>query len=275
MPLGLLGGYPAHWITSGDGPARILLLHCALGHAGAWGGVMTALAPHAAMVSMDLPGHGRSGALELESWQDQAVAMARAALDLLGEGPVHVAGHSFGGTVALRLAVEAPERVSGLTLVEPVQFSLLEGDDSPAFAAHVAFMTRVHATFEAEGAEAAARLFVLHWEEARDWPTMPESQRAYLTRCMPLVHGSRRDVGDDPRVANTPERLAKIRVPVTLIEGGRTDPVIFRLHEVLAGILPDARRVRVEGAGHMAPISHPGAVAQAIASGLSPLRAAS
>jgi lipase len=45
------------------------------------------------------------------------------ALGLLPEGPVHLIGHSFGATVALRLAIEAPERVASLTLIEPVLFA--------------------------------------------------------------------------------------------------------------------------------------------------------
>ena len=45
--------------------------------------------------------------------------------------PIDVIGHSFGATVALRLAVEQPEKVRSLTLIEPVFFAVA-GQDVPA-----------------------------------------------------------------------------------------------------------------------------------------------
>ena len=39
------------------------------------------------------------------------------------EAPVHLIGHSYGGAVALRIAVERPNRIASLTLYEPTTFS--------------------------------------------------------------------------------------------------------------------------------------------------------
>ena len=46
-------------------------------------------------------------------------ADARAVLDHLGIERAHVVGHSYGGTIALQLALDAPERVASLALLEP------------------------------------------------------------------------------------------------------------------------------------------------------------
>lgn len=60
--------------------------------------------------------------------------IARAALG----APVDVIGHSFGATVALRLALERPELVRSLVLVEPVLFAAAKAAEDPRFAAFAA-----------------------------------------------------------------------------------------------------------------------------------------
>ena len=69
---------------------------------------------------------------------------------------------------------------------------------------------------------------------------------------------------DDAAGLLGPGRLEAVEVPVLLIEGGRTPAVIAATQAALAARLPDAGRVVIEGAGHMAPITHPEEVAAAI-----------
>ena len=45
-------------------------------------------------------------------------------------GPIHLVGHSYGGAVALRFAMQQPERLRSLVLIEPVAFHLLR-DEAP------------------------------------------------------------------------------------------------------------------------------------------------
>lgn len=47
--------------------------------------------------------------------------IVRAAIDTIG-APVHLVGLWFGGAIALRIAMEAPQRLASLTLIEPVAF---------------------------------------------------------------------------------------------------------------------------------------------------------
>jgi lipase len=63
-------------------------------------------------------------------------------------------------------------------------------------------------------------------------------------------------------------RLESLGVPVLLIEGGASPPVIGAIHAELARRLPMATRLSVAGAGHMVPITHPEPVAAAIAAHL-------
>lgn len=67
----------------------------------------------------DLRGHGRSERTRSGYSVTDSVADLTALLDELGlDGPVHLVGNSYGGTVALSFAVANPHRVASLMLIE-------------------------------------------------------------------------------------------------------------------------------------------------------------
>ncbi|MDN3356371.1 alpha/beta hydrolase [Actinomadura sp. DC4] len=71
------------------------------------------------VILYDLRGHGRSHRPEAGYTADDGVADLCALLDALGvEEPVYLAGNSYGGILAARMAVTAPDRVAGLVLIE-------------------------------------------------------------------------------------------------------------------------------------------------------------
>lgn len=68
----------------------------------------------------DLRGHGRSEQAPDGYTLDDSVEDLFAVVDALGvDGPVHVVGHSYGASIALRAGLRYPERLAGLTLIEP------------------------------------------------------------------------------------------------------------------------------------------------------------
>lgn len=71
------------------------------------------------VILYDLRGHGRSHRPERGYTADDGVADLCALLDVLGiEDPVYLAGNSYGGILAARMAVTEPDRVAGLALIE-------------------------------------------------------------------------------------------------------------------------------------------------------------
>ena len=84
------------------------------------------LAPTASALSRPtISGHGLtatpSGGMPL---MEHEQAIIGALIQLLGE-PVHLVGHSFGGAVLARVAVQTPSRVRTVTVAEPTMFHLL------------------------------------------------------------------------------------------------------------------------------------------------------
>ncbi|MFE4196186.1 alpha/beta fold hydrolase [Paenarthrobacter sp. NPDC056912] len=78
---------------------------------------------------LDLPGYhpGQELPLDFEWTLDSAAASVAAAVDARGGGPVHLVGHSMGGSVSLALAAARPELVATLTLVGMVPAPQNEG----------------------------------------------------------------------------------------------------------------------------------------------------
>lgn len=244
--------------TWGQGGKPALLLHCSLAHSGAWNGVARALADRWRATAPDFVGHGRGPARDpARDYHDHCTEVALAHLP---DTPCHLVGHSFGATVALRLALDHPGRVLSLTLIEPVLFAAARGQQG--WQRQVALDTSLEAAFAADDRASATRSFLSVWGDGPPFDSLPASQRAYLQDRIWVVAASSAALHDD--AAGLVPRVPRLTCPVLLIEGDRSPPVIAEVQTGLAAAIPRARRVIVAGAGHMAPITHPGAVADEI-----------
>jgi (E)-2-((N-methylformamido)methylene)succinate hydrolase len=116
MPRLERAGFVTAYTVEGDGPP-VLLIHGVGARLDNWDGVVAALGGRFTTVRFDLRGHGESSKPP-GPYSDKLFAEdARALLDHLGIEQCHVAGHSLGATVALRLTLDAPDRVERLALL--------------------------------------------------------------------------------------------------------------------------------------------------------------
>jgi pimeloyl-ACP methyl ester carboxylesterase len=95
----------------------LLMLHGGLGSTDMFAPVLPTFTKGRQVIAVDLQGHGRT-TLGTRPIRCEAIADdVDALLQQLGRAQVDVIGYSFGGCVALRLAVQHPERVRRLALV--------------------------------------------------------------------------------------------------------------------------------------------------------------
>ena len=108
--------YPS--LREAGGPP-LVLLHGFTASSAAFDANVTALRRHFTVVTVDLLGHGASDSPDAAApyAPEPAVARLLALFDELGFGKVLLCGHSLGGALALRLALDAPERLSGLVVM--------------------------------------------------------------------------------------------------------------------------------------------------------------
>jgi len=246
---------PAFVRSFGTGPRRVLALHCTLAHSGAWRGLAELVGDKATLIAPDMLSHGRSPDWDGQGdYQDRCVD----AVAHLMEPDMDIIGHSFGATIALRLAVAHPEKVRSLTMIEPVFFAVALADDPEMVATHEAEAAPYIEALAAGDDALAARLFNRMWSNgAPRWPDMPETTRAAMTRAIHVVPAQRPSLFDDRPGMLAPGVLDRITAPALLLRGSQTHPAMAVVNEGLARRLPDAQSVVIEGAGHLLPITHP------------------
>lgn len=255
MTLAPYAGHPTRLHRFGAGPRRALALHCSLAHGGVWAGLAQALPGHS-LTAPDLPGHGESADWDGRGdYHDLSTAVASALLDdLAKDGPVDLIGHSFGATIALRLACTQPGHIRSLILFEPVLFCAAAA--SPAYPAFLASQGPYGAAATAQDWPLAARLFNRIWGTGAPWDSLPPALRAYLTERMPLVTSCDRVLFDDAAAILEPGGLEALRMPVLLAQGAASPEIIGAVMDCLATRLPKALRHIEPGAGHMLPVTH-------------------
>lgn len=243
-----------HW--PGDTSRPALALHCMMGSASYWGPIAKALDGRVDLRAPDLPSHGRS-----PDWPgpdpDYHTFATRAVAALI-DRPLDLIGHSFGATIALRIAVAAPEAVRSLTLIEPVLFAAAPDDEQEALFA------RMHALLAAGDREEAAAAFLTGWGmPAADPTTIAPSPRQISQ--LDIVAGTNDALHlDTPRILR-PGGLESIDAPVLFIMGEESPKAVPAIIDALAERLADVGRASVPGAGHMLPVTHPNEVAGLIA----------
>lgn len=250
-----------HHRTFGQGPRAALAIHCTLGHAGAWRGVAQALAKEVTLTAYDLPGHGKSADWDRE--RDLHRQCTDAALPFM-EAPVDLIGHSFGATVALRLAVEHPQKTRSLTLIEPVFFAAAAAANPAALAAYHKLAARYEDPMAEGDWSQAAIAFNDFWGAGASWDATPKTARQYMIDRMPFIVAQTPMIFEDNAGLLQQGRLQNLSVPTLLLKGENSPSIIDAVHSGLAERLRCATRVTLAGAGHMSPLTHSKQVAEAI-----------
>jgi lipase len=245
-------------VWGADGAPQVFLLHCTLAHGGAWKRLARRLSDRFHLVAPDMVGHGQGPPGDrTRDFHDQATEQA---FETLPEGPVHLIGHSFGATVTLRMAIEAPQRIASLTLIEPVLFAA--APDGPERRANAETLGRIGPMIAAGDARGAARVFLSVWGSGEDFDRLPAAEAARMAGQMWMIPAQRAALHED--AAGLLPRLGDVICPVLLLEGGASPPVIGQILDGLQAGLRNVSRARIDGAGHMAPITHPGDVAEVV-----------
>jgi pimeloyl-ACP methyl ester carboxylesterase len=185
------------------------------------------------------------------------------ALELIeaGSTPVDLVGHSFGATVALRLALEHPGLVRSLTLIESVFFSAAKDANRPEFDTHMGAHLGFYDLLDKQDKIGAARAFSDIWGGQVPFDDLPQAQRIYMAERIEMIRAGGESLLGEGVDYIPLARVAQLTVPVLLIQGSKTDPIVAAVHASLDDVLPNSDRRIIEGGGHMVPISHPAEVA--------------
>ena len=204
-----------------------------------WDGVVAELGEGHAAVRHELRGFGDTPPPAQGCYSD-AEDLA-SALD----GPVVLVGASYGGQVCLELAAARPELVRGLVLLAA---PLPDHEWSPKVEAYAKEEDRLLEAGELDG---ATELNVAFWAGAAE-PAVQRAVRGMQRRAFELQLASSAEA-----IEPSPINLAAVSAPALVATGDRDIEDFQRIAARLTEALPNARRVSIEGAGHLPALERP------------------
>lgn len=248
---------------AGVGPG-VVCVHANASTSGQWRGLMELLAPNFHVIAPDSYDSGKS-----PRWpSDREIRLADEArlieplLDKAG-APVVLVGHSYGGAVALISALMFRPRVRALALYEPTLFSLIEAE-SPAPNDADGIRNAVHgssAALDAGNPDEAARCFIDFWMGEGAWQQTPEARKPPIAESMRNVRRWAYALMTEPAPLDV---FRTLDIPVLYMVGKRSPLPAHGVARRLIPALPQVKVVEFEKLGHMAPVTHPDPVNQAI-----------
>jgi pimeloyl-ACP methyl ester carboxylesterase len=245
----------------GQGPV-IVLVHGSPGTSRAWQPVAERLAKRFRVIAPDLPGYGATPLPADGGPRDSsyAVGLLEALITEVGP-PTVLAGHSYGGGVALLTALRGRVAPRALALFEPVAVPVLAAvGEREAFADVQGMVERYFAASE-RGEREAVGIMVDYWFGPGTLARMPAPTREFL---IANTAPNMRDVSATLRDPYTVPGLRALGMPVLCAYGSRSPEVMVKIVQAVASHAPRGIIRKLEQADHAMTTTHAEAVAALI-----------
>jgi pimeloyl-ACP methyl ester carboxylesterase len=246
---------------SGAGPTIVLVPgSCSTG--AAWRPIIAAWENRFRCVTTSLPGYG--GTTERRTPGDSSISLEAEALESVIRKTgdcVHLVGHSFGGLVALAVALRGRVDLASLTIIEAPAVMMLDGSgETQHIRAFGEMTTRYFAAFRAGKADAIEAL-IDFFAGAGTFASWPPRVRAYAMATTAVNILDWETAFDYPLTA---EVLAQVQIRTLVIRGGESHPAMQRVNEILSERLNGAPLATIEGAAHFMIATHVAEVARLV-----------
>ena len=246
---------------AGAGPTIVLVPgSCSTGVA--WRPVIAAWDNQFRCVTTSLLGYGKTA--ERRTAGDPSISHETDALESVirrAGGPVHLVGHSFGGLVALAVALRNRVPLASLAILEAPAVEVLRDDrDDQHYRAFRQMTDSYFAAFDGGNVEAIATM-IDFYGGAGTFASWPPRVRAYAVETTPVNILDWASAFGFPLSAAS---LAAVLIPSLVLWGGASQPAVQRANALLCERLNGASAT-IDGAAHFMVATHANVVADLIA----------
>lgn len=239
---------------AGSGPT-LLFVPGSYASPAAWRG-MQKLLPGYRFVSTSILGYGGTAETRRVGDLDMAheVRVVEEAAARAAGGPLHLVGHSFGGTIALAAALAGRIEVKSIATFEANPLLLIAAQGRHDLLEETREMAAAFEAAHHAGERDAAGRIIDFWGGAGSFAALPEGVQDY---CRKTAGANVLDWRTAFAFGATPADYARLDIPVLLVRGAKAVPAMVEITEALARALPRTQPAVVEGAGHFLISTHP------------------
>ncbi|MFT5182117.1 MAG: pimeloyl-ACP methyl ester carboxylesterase [Alphaproteobacteria bacterium] len=231
-----------------------MLLHGSLSASGAWRAVASDLANNHRVIAPDLWGYGKSAPWS-DDW-DPDIAWECELVEALAydlEKPVHLAGHSHGGVVALAVAMRGDVDLQSLILIDATPFDFLRECGEDTLYAELRAVVDGYFTALETDEKVPVRRVIDYWDGPGAYDALPQGVQDYISAAMPMnVINIKTEFNFNP----PREAYRALTVPTLVVHGGQTAASSKAMSKLLSETIPAARVSPIAGAGHSLISTH-------------------
>jgi pimeloyl-ACP methyl ester carboxylesterase len=253
-------GRAVDYVESGEGPC-VVFVPGSFSATAAWRPIIEHLKDFRT-VATSLPGCGGTEPLHDGNTSADDYAELIEAAAARTKDRIHLVGHSWGGALALAVALRGRLPLASLTLLEanPCDVLRQSGDDELYSAARNmsdAYIAAYHA-----GEPEAAKRVIDFWTGEGTFASLPPKMREFAVQTTPAnvidwpaMFAFRRPLSD----------YAALNIPVLWVHGTKSHVSLHKIAERVCARLPNAKLEKIPGASHLLIGTHPKEIAALIA----------
>lgn len=239
-----------------DTPPPRLLIHGSPANGDVWSKVTEAFSNGPRNLTPTLLGHSEIQSAEAVEANigDLAAALERQ----VGDNQVDILAHSFGGVIALRLALRGTLKIRRIMLLEPVVLPVLKltGESERYEIARRTFDE--YARHYQEGEKYAVSRLIDFWFGAGAFECFPDPIKSYMEAQTAI---NLRDIQATMREPYDTAGLQALEMPIKIVYGTNSPQTTMRIASALCRLLGNATMTELSDANHAMVTTHPSQIA--------------
>ena len=244
-----------HFQLAGSG-SPIVFVHGSYATTSTWKKMIESLSATHTCIAIKLPGHCGT-----PDPQDFDAPTIETELDLIErvvrhvtDEPIHLVGHSYGGVVALSMALKGSLPIHELTLFEPVATWVLDLMGDADMQAQVDAFLQHYRQDVAQQMPYACGQVIDFWSGGKEFAALPTPIKDTMAA---LTANNLRHWDLCTHIAHTRADLAQLNIPTRIVCGSRSNEVAHAIADHLDSELPHSMRYDIDGASHAMVNTHP------------------